>query len=477
VLLRTILVAGALAVGATGAVGGAGAEAAVRVGDPVAGRPLPRSFAGLSVETDTLGSWFSAGGCDSRAHKVLQLLGRPEIRVGGNSQDRLWPNSALPTGQRQVVGAPYFHALGCLAKYRHPLIVGLNLLGRDPVATGDLLAAVKTVVPPSLLSVALGNEPNLFGSRLPAPGRYPGYLKLYGDTIDALLARFGGKLPPTAGPDAATWRWRAETVKFVADAKPAIVDAHLYGLNGCGKQPGKPGFPTVRKLLAPGASVGLVGQLRGVAVAARAAGIPAQLTEVNTVACRGLSGVSDSPASALWALQVLGAGAKSGFSRIQFHTSNGNYDPFVLKADGTVDFHPLMTALVLADRLWPAGTAMRKLVGQLPPGVQAYAGTRSDGRTGIVLVDRDLTHGRRVVLRTRARAARIGRLRGAGAYAVTLDGQTLRWSKAGGRPVWTGRRVVADRRVRAGRLSVHLAPASAAWVELRGRAAQRGAGS
>jgi hypothetical protein len=451
-------------------VGAGEAGAAVRLGSET-GRTLPRSFVGLSVETDTLGTWFSAGGCDSRARKVLALLGRPQVRVGGNSQDRLWPNTALPVGQRQIAGAPYFHALGCLAKARNPLIVGLNLLGRDPVATGDLLAAVKTVVPPSLLKIAIGNEPDLFGTLLPAPGRYAGFLKLYGSTVDALLARFGGRLPPVAGPDAAAWRWRKETVRFIADAKPAIVDAHLYGLNGCRKQPGLPNFPTIRRLLAPNASFNLVGQLRKVAVAGRRAGIPAQLTEVNTVACRGLSGVSDHPASALWALEIVGSAAVSGFSRIAFHTSNGNYDPFVLLGDGTVAFHPLMTAMVLADRLWPQGTRPLRLRGQLPPGVEAYAARRPGGRVGMLLVDRDLTHGRRVVLRTGARAARIGRLVGAGAYAVTLDGRRLAWGKGG--PRWTGRRVVAERRIRGGRLSVHLAPASAAWVELRGRAAGR----
>jgi hypothetical protein len=130
-----------------------------------------------------------------------------------------------------------------------------------------------------------------------------------------------------------------------------------------------------------------------------------------------------------------------------------------------------MTALVLLDRLFPKGSQMLHLRGRLPPGVEAYAARRPGGRIGLLLVDRDLAHGRRVVLRTGARAARIGRLRGAGAYAVTLDGRQLGWRA--GAPRWAGRRVVVERHVRGGRLSVHLAPASAAWVELRGHAASR----
>lgn len=440
-----------------------GARAAVRADGP-ARAPLPESFAGLSVETDTVGTWFAARGCSSPAREVLALLGRPQIRVGGNSQDRLWPNGNLPAGQHQVASAPYFHALRCLAAARSPLLVGLNLLGRDPQASGDLLAAVQTVVPPSLLSVALGNEPNLYGGRLPQPRGYPGYLALYGQTMAALRARFGGRLPPVAGPDAATWRWEPETVRFVADVHPQAVDVHLYGLNGCNARPGTPSYPTPARLLSPEASTILVRRLGGVAAAARVAHVPAEISEANSVACRGVSGVSDHPASALWALSVLGEAAIQGFGRIEFHTSNGNYDPFVLRGDGTVAFRPLMTAMVLADRLWPQGTRPLHLRGTLPEGVAGWVARRPDGRLAVLLVDRDQRRGAHVRLATAARGGATGTLRGAGSFAVTLDGQQLTWHD--GAPAWRGRSSVQRVRARDGHVTVGLAPQSARWVLL-----------
>jgi hypothetical protein len=443
------------------------ASAAVHVGGP-RGAPLPAAFAGFSVETDTVGTWFSPGGCDSRTNKVLNLLGQPEIRVGGNSQDRLWPNSALPAGQHQVASAPYFHALNCLAATGSPLLVGLNLLGNDAVAAGDLLSAVETVVPPKQLSIAVGNEPNLYGGRLPAPRGYAGYLKLFGSTINALLARFGGHLPPLAGPDAATWRWKKETVHFIANAHPAVADVHLYGLNGCGAKVGKPGFPTVSKLLAPSGSTDLVDDVHNVAIAAHAAGITAQISEANTVACRGISGVSDGPASALWALSVLGTAVTDGFDRVQFHTANGNYDAFVLNPDGTVAFRPLMSAMLMADRLWPAGSLPEHFNGTLPPSVVASVARRPDGRLGVLLIDRDATHSRRVVLRTQATRAQIGTLRPAGAYAVTLNGQRLAWARGG--PRWEGKSTVHTAHVHGGSLIVKLAPMTATWLQLSGHA-------
>src|SRR3954447_369427 len=77
------------------------ARAVVRVTGPP-GVPLPAPPAGLSVETDLLPDGWQAGSCQSPVREVLRMAGRPELRVGGGSQDRLWPTAPLPLRPARV---------------------------------------------------------------------------------------------------------------------------------------------------------------------------------------------------------------------------------------------------------------------------------------------------------------------------------------------------------------------------------------
>jgi hypothetical protein len=443
--------------------GQAQAAAPARIVGP-AGVVLPQSPAGLSVETDVLNTWWKLGTCRSPAREALRMAGRPEIRIGGNSQDRLWPTAPLPQGQRQVADAAFFHAVRCVGATGSPVLLGLNLLGRDPQAAGDILAAAGGLVPRGRLTIAVGNEPNLYGNRLPDPGGYAGYGALYGQFLGDLRARFGSFLPPIAGPDAATWRWIPETAQYIGDWHPAQADVHLYGLNGCRQLPGYVAYPTIGQLLDPAASTQLVRNVEPALQAARAAGIPAVLSETNSVACRGVHGVSDAYPSALWALGLLGDATTAGFRRLQFHTSIGFYDAFMVTPQGTVIFRPLWTAIVLADALWPEGTRPLRVVGPLQQGLGAWAARRPDRSIAVLVVNRDLVRSRRLVLRTAARRGELGRVTARGAFSIALNGRQLVWTR--GRPRWRGRQRVDRARLRGGRLRLTLAPGTAAWLVL-----------
>jgi hypothetical protein len=456
--------AAAVAIGVASA-GAASAASTVHITGP-AGAGLPASPAGLSVETYVLPVWWRQGSCQSPARAALRMAGRPQIRIGGNSQDRIWPAPPLPPGQEQVADAAFYHAVRCLGATGSPVMLGLNLMGADAQATGDLLAAAGGLVPPGQLTIALGNEPNLYGSRLPAPGGYPGFLGLYTRMMSALRARFGSFLPPVAGPDASTYRWAQESAQFVADMRPAIADAHLYGLSGCRETPGSVTYPTVARLLDPAASTVLVRGLEGIVAAARAIGVPAQLSEANSVVCRGVHGVSDTYPAALWALRLLGDATRAGFSRVEFHTSNSVYDPFFVTPAGTVAFRPAWTAILLANALWPQGTRPLRVAGTLAAGLGAWAARRPDGGLTLLAVNGDLRRSRRLVLRTAAQRAVEGAVAPRGMYSVALDGRQLVWSRGG--PTWRGRQRVQRRRIRDDRLRIGLAPASAKWLVLDG---------
>ena len=416
----------------------------------------------MSVETSLVDSWFSPAGCHSPVQRALRMLGRAEIRVGGNSQDRLWPTTPLPPGELQVAGAPYLHALHCLGAIGSPLQIGLNLLGGSPAATGQVLHEVASVIPAGLLTISLGNEPDRYGGRL--PGGFAGYLPSYEAMRAALRVGFRAPLPPIAGPDPSTSRWISQTASFIATEHPNVADEHVYGLNGCRRTLSSPTYPSIAHLLSPAASIGQIAGLAPVLAAAAAAKVRIQISEANSVACGGMAGISDSPASALWGLDLLASAAQAGFSHVQLHSSGGSYDPLVLAAGGTIAFRPLWTAMYLADQLWPSGTYPLRLTGKLPNGLTGWVARRPDRSLAILLVNGALTGPRRIVLATTASSATLGRLVAAGPRAVRLDGRQLAWSA--GAPTWKGTRQLESPQIGKYRLAVTLPAASAAWIVL-----------
>ncbi len=424
--------------------------------------PLPPSFVGLSVETSLVDSWFSLAGCHSPVQLALRMLGRPEIRVGGNSQDHLWPTSPLPPGELQVADAAYLHALHCLGAIGSPLQIGLNLLGGNPAATGQVLHEVASVIPAKLLSISLGNEPDRYGGRL--PGGFTAYLPSYEGMRAALRIGFGGPLPQIAGPDPSTSRWISQTASFIATERPNVADVHLYGLNGCHRTLGSPTYPSVGHLLAPGASTKQIAGLAPVLDAATTANVRVQISEANSVACGGMAGISDGPASALWGLDLAASAAQAGFTHVELHSSGGAYDPVSLAADGTIAFHPLWTAMYLADQLWPNGSYPLRLTGKLPTGLNGWVARRPDRSLAVLLVNGDLGGARRLVIATTAGSATLGRIVAAGSRAVRLDGRHLAWSA--GAPAWRGKLHLESPAIKKNRLAVTLPAESAAWIVL-----------
>ena len=176
----------------------------------------------------------------------------------------------------------------------------------------------------------------------------------------------------------------------------------------------------------PFASTDLVHRLAPITAAARAAGIPAQISEANSVACGGKAGVSDTPASALWALSVLGSAAATGFGRIQFHSAERTYDAFVVRPDGGVNVldpvqrtRPRRPTVARWNRATPA-------VRSLPAARRGRLGGAPPRRpVALIAVNDDQEHAHHLELISPASNARYGRLEAAGAHAVTLDGRRL----------------------------------------------------
>jgi hypothetical protein len=127
---------------------------------------------------------------------------------------------------------------------------------------------------------------------------------------------------------------------------------------------------------------------------ASAAQAPAILSEANSSSCGGVSGVSDSPAAAVWAVRFVLSALKTGFREVRFHFSGGPYDPFVVHGEEVVA-RPLESALAALNQWLPVGSSLRSLDVR---GLVATAVTQTAG-TGLLILDNERSLAAPVVLR------------------------------------------------------------------------------
>jgi hypothetical protein len=452
------------------------------------GRPVSAALVGLSVEWPVLAHDLGSTGTPPPGLvDALRLLGRPPLRIGGNSQDRMWPTArAAPTGAVWTPPAGFWPAFGLLAREAGgPVQVGLDLAHGDPQAAIPIARAAAGALPPGSVSFSLGNEPDRYGvqrwarlaDRRVITARAPSwsfadYLRQYA-TIRHRLGAVGS----LAGPDFADARWRKDFAPFLARTHPQTATVHAYPLNVCGKKPHSHAWPTERALLARSSWAGEIRHVVAWAVAdAARAHTPLVVSEANSVACGGARGVSNGAASALWAPAFLLSAAQAGAGQVDLHASGSVYDPFhvVRGSNGTAEVQPtalfdgltfVRQALGPDPQLVAAATA--------PAGRPAWALRGSDGRLRVLVENLDAHRAivarihlpqaggwARVVRMTRAGRDVTGRQR------MAIDGQTR--VSVNGRLVAVGRRTPAWAAVVRGTVRVALPPWSAAVVVTSG---------
>ena len=156
------------------------------------------------------------------------------------------------------------------------------------------------------------------------------------------------------GPELATARhWRRQLGYVIGQLHAGTVGVHLYPFSACKD----PRAATLAGLLSSKAAEAPRG-LAWVVADASAAGLPAILSESDSVSCGGMVGVSNSPAAAVWAVRFVLSALKTGFREVRFHLSGGSYDPFLVRGEQVVE-EPLESALVALNRWLPVGSSLR----------------------------------------------------------------------------------------------------------------------
>ncbi len=396
----------------------------VQVSGRTVGRPIQRGFVGLSLEYSTIEAY---AGTDPSAIDpvVVQLIRNlspgapPVLRIGGDSTDWAWwpvPHRARPAGIRIVLGPRFGAVLGGLSRALGArLILGINLEADSRrIATYEATQLIRRVGPRSVLALELGNEPELYGSWpwFVAPdgrrvlGRAVGYgMAAYVQDFRRIVRG----LPPVglAGPTLGGPLWIRRLGEFV-DGVPGLtlVTVHTYPLQHCFTPLVSPTYPTIGHLLSLTASEGLAARLAPAVRIAHAHGLPLRVDEINSVSCGGAPGISNSFASALWALDTMFAMAGHGVDGVNIHTfEDATYRLFRMELrDGRWRgiVAPEYYGLLLFAQAAPAGARLLEVSGG-GGHVRVWA-TRARGGTVHVVLMNDGTRPQLIAVRGLARA-------------------------------------------------------------------------
>jgi len=325
---------------------------------------------GLSLEYPVMAQDLGSGACPPPALvSELEQLGSPPIELGGQSQDFTAPAGAAPLAPSSWEGlstytlAPSFWSqLHCLlGATRDPLTVGLNARIGLPSWAAQMVAGAEDAATNGL-SFSLGNEPDLYylpdfaSLDKPQAGEEAIDIGRYLQAAGALAPELGGA--PITGPELSGPRnWQLGLPHVIAALGLRTLGVHDYPLSVCRT----PFAATIGGLLDP--SVGNAPRaLAWVVADAAAAGIPAIISEANSVSCGGKAGVSDSPAAAVWAVRFVLSALRTGFREVRFHFSGDPYDAFIVRGGEVLD-RPLESALVALNQWLPVGSSLYPLAG------------------------------------------------------------------------------------------------------------------
>lgn len=390
----------------------------VSVGGAV-GAPAARGFLGLSIEFKSILNYL---GRDPAAVNptFVQLVRNldpgqaPVIRIGGDSTDWTWAAAsgvARPPGVRYTLGPRWIAVVRAAAvALGARLIVGVNFEADSRTIAGVEARALLHGLGASVEALELGNEPEVYGALgwyrtatgVEVPGRSRGYgiagfVHDYASVVGAL-----GSSVPLAGPATGSRMFISALGRFVrSEPRVRIVTVHRYPLNRCFSAPGSPEYPTIANLLAPSSSRGLANALAAPIATAHRLGRTLRVDELNSVACAGKSGISDTFASSLWVLDTLFALARVGADGVNIHTlQTGAYAPFQFRYTSgrwEAQVKPIYYGMLMFARAAPPGSRLLKL--SAPAWLHAWAARAPDGRVRVVFINESARRGWTVAVR------------------------------------------------------------------------------
>jgi hypothetical protein len=334
-------------------------------------RRVPDGFLGLSYELSALpriASYHNTGDFVN----LLRSLGHGVLRFGGVSADTrvAWADQLTPgpAWASVVITPDDLRRLAIVARLSGwRVLLTIGLVHFEPASAAREAAAAKAALGDRLAGIEVGNEPDSYmrhGQRT-APWTFSEYGLEAAAYQTAIAAAAPGV--PLAGPDvsgsAAFMRWAPGEV---TQLRPSLLTGHHYPM-GCHDQPP----PSIARLLSVKTRTAEAISTRRYMSIAKASGIRFRMDETNTVSCGGTPGISDTFASALWAVSYIVHTMQAGVAGINFHGEPANchgYTPLCAPngerlASGLLSARPEWYALLLTRELVgdsPLGTVVRR---------------------------------------------------------------------------------------------------------------------
>ncbi len=364
-------------------------EAELTIDTRTHGRALRADMIGLSFESGLLADAHYFTPDNAALVRLFRNLGAGTLRLGGNSSDAgLWQR------RQQAVTVPYHYAIGpgdidrlrsFLDATGWRLIYGLDLAHGDAERAADEAAYVASRVGDRLDAIQIGNEPDLYDRDGQRSSNYgaEAFITEWKRYASAIRARAGDV--PLAGPDiaykpewlAAFARACGEQVKFLSD--------HYYPIG-----PAKD--PSVDIGVLWRSELTRYPRLRDAVQTANTAGKPLRITEGNSCWDGGKAGVSDTMASALWAVSMLHAFFRDGGDGFCFHGGpDAVYTP-IAGGSGMNLFQPrpLYYGLLLLARMLPGTLIDARLDARFDnamPALRTFATRDADGHVSVMIAN------------------------------------------------------------------------------------------
>ena len=470
--------------------GGAGpfvpAEATIAAREPEV--DIPPSFLGFSTEYLTLPTDAAHIALYRRVVALVRVPhdGRFMLRIGGSSSDHaFWDPTLrpLPRWAFEVTPAWLSRTARIVRQLRLRVIIDLNTITSAPRLAADWADAAQDRLPRgSIVGFEIGNEPdvydrNVWAYRLDGSTFDNGALprditaRSYVTEYDAYARALATAAPrvPLLGPALSNPRTDVGWVSaLVSHPHPRLgeITVHKYPYSACAR-PGGRAFPTVAKLLSNAASAGAARSIRPAVAIARLAGYPVRLTELNSVGCGGVVGISNTFATALWAPDTLFELVRAGVAGVELHVRLYSINaPFRFYGGGVLA-RPLLYGLVLFKRMLGPDSRLVPVRCKSAASLDLKAWAVRVGRDtlNVLLIDKGP---RSIAVRLRLPTSFAGHLERllapspAAETGVTLAGQHL--SRA---VTWEGRPVMQTIAPRGGDYLVRIRHRSAAMLSVR----------